>query len=425
MNATIRGLKGLLALSALAVLGLLLRWVTSGSIAAATTHDLTSMASLTIGAVAWVAYGWLVVAVLATVLEQAPGALGRGASVVATRITSQGSRALLRSALGVAAVTPLTVGIAQATPGDGPYRDTEPRSTVQLTGDSTAAGIRPWTSVEPRSRISLTGEARTAGRSSAPQPASPQTQTTRATRGGAEVRSAPAAQISPSGARPWSAVEPRSTVEIGGAPDSFSHSRSSESRPAEDSPADWRATEKPSSIEVTGEGAEKPPVASSHSRSSGSLPAEDSPAGRPAAEKPSYIEVTGEAIEKPPVSSTRTGGEPRTPPASGKPVQKRPSGPVAVPDRPTAGAPTRYTHLQSGRLTRSASHLVKQGDSLWSIAAAELGPTATDEAIAARWPQWYAANRHLIGPTPDLIHPGQVLTAPAPVHPVPPTHQEK
>jgi nucleoid-associated protein YgaU len=69
--------------------------------------------------------------------------------------------------------------------------------------------------------------------------------------------------------------------------------------------------------------------------------------------------------------------------------------------------------------------VVKTGDSLWSIAAAELGPNATAEAIAGRWPQWYEANRQLIGPNPNLIIPGQVLNPPAPSHPVPPTHQEK
>jgi nucleoid-associated protein YgaU len=69
--------------------------------------------------------------------------------------------------------------------------------------------------------------------------------------------------------------------------------------------------------------------------------------------------------------------------------------------------------------------VVKPGDSLWTIAAAELGPAASDDAIAARWPQWYAANRQLIGPDPNVIHPGQVLNPPPPNHPVPPTNQEK
>lgn len=56
--------------------------------------------------------------------------------------------------------------------------------------------------------------------------------------------------------------------------------------------------------------------------------------------------------------------------------------------------------------------VVLRGDSLWSIAAAHLGPTATDADVAAEWPRWYAANLAIIGEDPNLIHPGQVLTAP-------------
>jgi nucleoid-associated protein YgaU len=101
-----------------------------------------------------------------------------------------------------------------------------------------------------------------------------------------------------------------------------------------------------------------------------------------------------------------------------------------VPDRPTEGAPTRYTDLRSGReikTTKIGRRVVRPGDSLWALAAAELGPHATDPAVAARWPQWYAANRGVIGPDPDLILPGQVLRIPGHIagQPVPPTDQEK
>jgi len=75
----------------------------------------------------------------------------------------------------------------------------------------------------------------------------------------------------------------------------------------------------------------------------------------------------------------------------------------------------------------AARVVVRRGDSLWSIAARELGADASAEAIAARWPQWYAANRDVIGPDPDLILPGQVLRTPpaATRDHVPPTSQEK
>jgi nucleoid-associated protein YgaU len=272
MIAMIQCLKRLIALGALAGLGLGLRWMTTGAVGAATTRDLTSMASLAIGAVGWVAYGWVLIAVLATVLEQAPGTVGHSASVVVGWITSQGSRALLRSALGVAAATPLTIGAAHAAPGDG-----APQQSVQRT---------------------------------------------------------------------WTAVEKASSIQLANTPDQS------------------RATEKASTVRLTDQ------------------PQDAGPAR------------------------------------------------LGVPDRPTEGAPTRYTDLRSGReikTTKTGRRVVRPGDSLWALVAAELGPDATDPVVAARWPQWYAANRGVIGPDPDLILPGQVLRIPGHIagQPVPPTHQEK
>src|SRR5665648_274781 len=56
---------------------------------------------------------------------------------------------------------------------------------------------------------------------------------------------------------------------------------------------------------------------------------------------------------------------------------------------------------------------VLAGDSLWRIAAAHLPVGSSDADVASAWPLWYAANRDVVGPDPGLIHPGQVLTAPA------------
>lgn len=81
---------------------------------------------------------------------------------------------------------------------------------------------------------------------------------------------------------------------------------------------------------------------------------------------------------------------------------------IAVPDRPTLGAATRYAPVHRP----SHTVVVRPGDSLWAITADELGPRATDRSISARWPEWYAANAHTIGADPDLIHPGQVLHQP-------------
>ena len=265
MNLMLRTLKAGLALTAVGGLGSCLRWVTAGSFDSASQQDLASLAAAAIGAVAWTAYGWLVLAIAATVLEQLPGALGRLAGALARRITSAGARALLRSTLGVAAVTPLTLGIAQAASADAP-------------------GTHSWAALEKPSPAPLT------------------------------VREPPGTSY---GDR---TVEPASQVSL------------------------------------------------------------DSSDQRPAVRR----ETAGRRI--------------------------------AVPDRPTVGAATRYTELRPGKAPQRVT--VRPGDSLWSITRTGLGARATDAAIAARWPDWYAANASLIGPDPDHLEPGQVLRMPS-------TDQEK
>lgn len=58
--------------------------------------------------------------------------------------------------------------------------------------------------------------------------------------------------------------------------------------------------------------------------------------------------------------------------------------------------------------------VVERGDSLWSIAARQLGPMASDVDIAVHWPKWYGANRDVIGDDPGLLVPGQILNPPPP-----------
>lgn len=65
-----------------------------------------------------------------------------------------------------------------------------------------------------------------------------------------------------------------------------------------------------------------------------------------------------------------------------------------------------------GGARRSGDVVVQPGDSLWGIAARELGPGASDADVAERWHLWYQDNRHVIGPDPDLLLPGQELRAP-------------
>lgn len=65
--------------------------------------------------------------------------------------------------------------------------------------------------------------------------------------------------------------------------------------------------------------------------------------------------------------------------------------------------------------SRDAVWVVERGDHLWSIAAetlADRGEPTSDAAVADYWRQLIARNPGPVGPDPDLIHPGAVLTLP-------------
>ena len=93
--------------------------------------------------------------------------------------------------------------------------------------------------------------------------------------------------------------------------------------------------------------------------------------------------------------------------------------PVQVPLPPAAGRPLPELDPGWGAADRHRPGVhprqdvvVRRGDTLWDIAARHLGPAATDAEISRTWPQWYAANRHVIGPDPDRLQPGQQLRPP-------------
>lgn len=104
------------------------------------------------------------------------------------------------------------------------------------------------------------------------------------------------------------------------------------------------------------------------------------------------------------------------------PVQ-RPAGPIAVDVGPIdVDWPDRAKPVSSHRPAASSAGtaqpmvIVEAGDSLWLLAAAQLGPAAGDAEIDSAWRAWYAVNRQVIGDDPDLILPGQQLRPP-PLHP--------
>lgn len=66
----------------------------------------------------------------------------------------------------------------------------------------------------------------------------------------------------------------------------------------------------------------------------------------------------------------------------------------------------------AGSLLDASTYTVVEGDSLWAIAQAALPGDPDVDDVARAWPAWYEANRDVVGPDPDLIHPGQVLLVP-------------
>ncbi|MBF4993676.1 hypothetical protein ITX31_06085 [Arthrobacter gandavensis] len=67
-----------------------------------------------------------------------------------------------------------------------------------------------------------------------------------------------------------------------------------------------------------------------------------------------------------------------------------------------------------GTEQREDAVTVTAGDTLWGLAAARLGPLATDHEIAEYWPAWHETNLRVIGPDPHRLLPGQVLAVPPP-----------
>jgi hypothetical protein len=89
---------------------------------------------------------------------------------------------------------------------------------------------------------------------------------------------------------------------------------------------------------------------------------------------------------------------------------------ASVPDWPTDGASSGPALPDWPNAPGMGEHVVESGECLWRIAerrlaAAGASPTAADVASAVD--RWWSANADVIGPDPDLIHPGQVLLPPA------------
>lgn len=81
----------------------------------------------------------------------------------------------------------------------------------------------------------------------------------------------------------------------------------------------------------------------------------------------------------------------------------------------TTAAATPSTTRPSQQISPPANsvHIVTPGECLWSIAAALMVDTGNDADIARAWNALYSLNRTAIGPNPDHILPGTVLSVPS------------
>ena len=133
------------------------------------------------------------------------------------------------------------------------------------------------------------------------------------------------------------------------------------------------------------------------------------PVAAGAAEAGPSTNIAATSTSAPPIPTPTWPTDPPTLPIPGWPTSTTaPGGPAVATPRPDARPP------HAARSTQQGHVVVRTGDSLWGIAANQLGRDSTPARTAAAWPRWYAANRAVIGADPDLIKPGQRLAPPAP-----------
>lgn len=109
--------------------------------------------------------------------------------------------------------------------------------------------------------------------------------------------------------------------------------------------------------------------------------------------------------DQPPSAAWLPSAPPASVSATDQPPHARwlPAAPASAP--PGHTAPPREE-------TSAPTVTVVDGDCLWDLAAAELGPDATALEVDARWRQWHRHNREVIGEDPHLLYTGTVLEVP-------------
>ena len=157
--------------------------------------------------------------------------------------------------------------------------------------------------------------------------------------------------------------------------------------------------------------------------------AQAGPAGRPTAEATWDLDWPSRATPPPAITppagaTSSPSTSPSTSPAAAPAAAPVPTTSAASPSetpRARATAPSRVlpTPARPAPAGPSAADtvVVRTGDTLWSLAESSLRTAGaadpSDRQVAQAWPQWWAANRAVIGDDPDLLLPGTVLRPPA------------
>lgn len=135
--------------------------------------------------------------------------------------------------------------------------------------------------------------------------------------------------------------------------------------------------------------------------------------GCPVAWRPALLTVLGAAVSVAGV----LGGPVQAAPRGGEGPGLVPDGGLLpVPTRPVDAAPPDGPAAPEGPAgpSRPARPVVTvvAGDSLWAIARERLGDDAAAARVQALTDALHRTNRGVIGPDPDLLHPGQRLRVP-------------
>jgi len=389
-----------------------------------------------VAAIAWLCLLWLCLGVLLGVAAAIPGGVGRLSGALARLVLPRAMRRLVELGLGVtlaAGVTPVMAAVpAMAT---GPATPISASASAAL--PDLARAPAPGTALHTESALhtgitGITGTTGTTGTTAAGlpsaarvvQPGSWSEQPTALPSLDRQPTASPRVNVPGLGGS-VPVVDLRPTAPSSGSPSTGSPATASPGTPAHSGPSAPRpGSTLPQSPEPAQSAA--PVHAAPDPGTPVRLTAARVPANWPDLTRPSTPPPDPTGPSTAPTGPAPAGGASTSAgsgsAASVRPPTPRPSVPStstpstpSTPSRDPVVPPAHHGTGTSAAGTESDGEgvVVLRGDTLWTIAARHLGPTATHEQIAAEWPRWWAANADLIGHDPNLILPGQRLIPPS------------